>query len=157
MDEGRRRPDPPAVATERVRAAVEEAARQAPSVPLLVGGKSFGGRMTSTAQADAPLPGVGGLAFLAFPLHPPGKPGIERAAHLDGVRVPMLFLQGSRDDFARLDLLRSVLTRLGPRASLHLLEGGDHSFRVKGRKADTVLTELVEQVAQFADKLAASV
>src|SRR5712671_290697 len=123
MEHGSRRPDPPAVAAATVRAAVEAAARAAPGLPLVAGGKSFGGRMTSSAQADAALPVVIGLVFLGFPLHPPGRPGIGRAGHLDQVAVPMLFLQGTRDEFAELALLRQVVAGLGERATLHLVEG----------------------------------
>jgi hypothetical protein len=147
MEEGKKRVDTPAAAAARVREAVEEAARRAPGLPLLAGGKSFGGRMTSTAQSEAPLPGVRALAFLGFPLHAPGKPGIERAEHLDRVSVPMLFLQGTRDDFARSDLLGQVLGRLGSRAHLHPVEGGDHSFKVKGRKPAEVIAELADVIA----------
>lgn len=148
-----RRPDPPAVAVQRVREAVAEAAEAAPGVPLLAGGKSFGGRMTSTAQAEEPLPGVRGLAFLGFPLHPPGKPGTARAEHLARVQVPMLFLQGTRDEFAQLDLLRPVLQGLGARASLRLIEGGDHSFKVPkgaGRTPEHVMAQLVEEIVRWA-------
>jgi uncharacterized protein len=137
MEQRARRPDPPAVAEATVRAAVEEAARVAPGLPLVAGGKSFGGRMTSSAQANAPLRGVTGLVFLGFPLHPPGRPGITRADHLERVAVPMLFLQGTRDEFADLTLLRQVVTRLGKRATLHLFEGGDHSFKVLKRSGKT--------------------
>ena len=153
MERGARRPDPPAVAEATVRAAVAEAARVAPNLPLVAGGKSFGGRMTSSAQARAPLPGVAGLVFLGFPLHPPGRPGVTRAAHLEQVTVPMLFLQGTRDDFAELELLRQVVTPLRERATLHLIEGGDHSFKVpkrSGRTADDVLGELVEALDDWA-------
>ena len=138
MERRARRPDLPAVAVATVRAAVVEAARAAPGLPIVAGGKSFGGRMTSTAQAEAALPGVVGLAFLGFPLHPPGRPGISRAEHLDRVHVPMLFLQGTRDEFAELALLREVVSRLGERATLHLLDGGDHSFKVLKRTGRTV-------------------
>src|SRR3954452_11717995 len=113
MEKGGKRPDSPAVAHAAVRAAVAEAARRCPGLPLLAGGKSFGGRMTSQAQAIAPLPGVRGLVFLGFPLHPPGKPSTERAEHLADVAIPMLFLQGSRDEFAELALLDPVITGLG--------------------------------------------
>jgi predicted alpha/beta-hydrolase family hydrolase len=152
MEQGARRPDPPAVAEAAVRAAVEEAARVAPRLPLVAGGKSFGGRMTSSAQASAPLPGVAGLVFLGFPLHPPGRPGITRADHLDRVAVPTLFLQGTRDDFADLTLLRQVVARLGTRATLHLIEGGDHSFKVlkrTGRTEADVMGELVGAVEEW--------
>jgi len=155
MEAGRPRPDRPDVATARVREAVAEAARQAPGLPLLAGGKSFGGRMTSTAQADAPLPGVRGLAFFGFPLHAPKRPSQERSAHLDNVRVPMLFLQGTRDDLADLGLIREVAARLGERAALHVVEDGNHSFDVRkrstGRTRADVLAELADAVARFAD------
>jgi uncharacterized protein len=148
------RPDPPAVAAARVREAVGEAARAAPGVPLLAGGKSFGGRMTSTAQAEEPLPGVRGLVFLGFPLHPPGRPGTSRGDHLSQVRIPMLFLQGTRDEFAGLDLLRPVVDGLGDRATLHLIDDGDHSFKVRkkqtGRSEAEVLTELASAIATWA-------
>ena len=149
MEERKRRPDLPAVAEERVRAAVVEAARAAPGLPLLAGGKSFGGRMTSSAQATAPLSGVRGLVFFGFPLHPPGRPGTKRADHLDAVRIPMLFLQGTRDDFADLALLEPVCRRLDARATLHIVEGADHSFRVPkraGRTDAAILAELVQTV-----------
>jgi predicted alpha/beta-hydrolase family hydrolase len=152
MEQRGRRPDPPAVAEAAVRAAVQEAARVVPGLPLLAGGKSFGGRMTSSAQATAPLPGVVGLVFLGFPLHPPGRPGITRAEHLDRVAVPMLFLQGTRDDFADLALLRRVVARLGTRATLHVIEGGDHSFKVlkrSGRTEADVMGELVAAVEEW--------
>ena len=152
MERGSKRPDTPAVAKARVREAVEEAARCASGLPLFAGGKSFGGRMTSQAQAEAALPGVAGLVFLGFPLHAPGKPSDERAAHLDRVKVPMLFLQGSRDDFAQLDLLRPLVTRLGKRATLELFEDADHSFHVPartGRKDADVMEELLEKAARW--------
>ena len=152
MEKRSNRPDSPAVATATVRAAVLRASELAPGVPLIAGGKSFGGRMTSTAQSEAPLPGVTGLAFLGFPLHPPGKPGTTRAAHLDAVRVPMLFLQGTRDEFAQLDLLRGVCGRLGDRARLHLIDGADHSFHVlkkTGRTDAGVMAELLDVMAQW--------
>ena len=156
MEKGSKRPDPPAVAQAAVRAAVAEAGRRCPGLPLIAGGKSFGGRMTSTAQAEAPLPGVRGLLFLGFPLHPPGRPDDKRAEHLAQVRVPMLFLQGDRDEFADLTLLRPVVQRLGERATLHLVEGGDHSFHVlkrSGRTDADVMTELVATVDRWATKL----
>src|SRR5262245_19688848 len=133
MERRARRPDLPAVAVAPVRAAVGEAGRAAPGLPIVAGGKSFGGRMTSTAQAEAPIGDVRGLAFIGFPVHPPGKPGLSRADHLDRVQVPMLFLQGTRDEFAELALLQQVTGRLGTRATLHLVEGGDHSFKVPKR------------------------
>lgn len=152
MEKKSRRPDPPAVAMARVREAVLEAAREAPGVPLIAGGKSFGGRMTSTAQSAEPLDGVRGLVFLGFPLHPPGKRGAERAEHLAKVGVPMLFLQGTRDDFADLALLRPVVGRLGDRATLHLVDGADHSFRLpksSGRTASEVLEELAQAIENW--------
>ena len=130
MERGAKRPDPPTLAQATVRAAVAEAARLAPALPLLAGGKSFGGRMTSQAQAASPLPGVRGLAFLGFPLHPAGRPSDARAEHLFEVEVPMLFLQGSRDKLADLELLQRLIARLGERASLRLMQDADHSFRV---------------------------
>src|SRR2546426_3109845 len=151
-EQGARRPDPPAVAAAAVRAAVVEAARVAPGLPLVAGGKSFGGRMTSTAQAEEPLPGVQGLVFLGFPLHPPGRPGDSRAEHLARVQIPMLFVQGTRDDFADLKLLRPLVKRLGERATLHLVEGGDHSFHVlkrSGRTDADVMAELVETIVAW--------
>ena len=150
MEKGGGRPDPPAVAAARVREAVAEAARVAPGLPLFAGGKSFGGRMTSTAAAESPLPGVRGLVFLGFPLHPPGQPGIGRAEHLDRVTVPMLFLQGTRDTFAQLPLLEPVIARLKPRATLHLIDGGDHSFKVpksSGRTPEDVMNDLADTIA----------
>src|SRR5947209_15096969 len=156
MEQRGRRPDPPAVAAATVRAAVIEAARVAPGLPLVAGGKSFGGRMTSTAQAEQPLPGVRGLVFLGFPLHPPGRPGDARAEHLTRVQIPMLFLQGTRDDFADLKLLRPVVQRLGERATLHLVDGGDHSFKFlksAGRTADQVMTELAATIGGWATSL----
>jgi len=152
MEQRVRRPDTPAVAAATVRAAVIEAARVAPGLTLVAGGKSFGGRMTSTAQAEAPLPGVRGLVFLGFPLHPPGRPSDSRAEHLAQVQIPMLFLQGDRDDFADLKRLKPVVTRLGERATLHLAEGGDHSFHVlkrSGRTDAEVMAELVETIVAW--------
>jgi len=152
MEQRKGRPDPPAVAETRVREAVQEAARVAPGLPLFAGGKSFGGRMTSQAQAHEPLPGVRGLVFLGFPLHPPGRPGTARAEHLDDVQIPMLFLQGTRDDFAGLDLLRPVVARLDMRATLHLVEGGDHSFKVlkkTGRTDVAVMEDLADTIASW--------
>jgi len=150
MEKHERRPDLPAVAAARVREAVAAAAERAPGLPLFAGGKSFGGRMTSTAAAEAPLPGVQGLVFLGFPLHPPGRPGTSRAEHLDRVTVPMLFLQGTRDQFAQLLLLEPVIERLRPRATLHLIDGGDHSFKVPkstGRTAEDVMNDLADTIA----------
>jgi predicted alpha/beta-hydrolase family hydrolase len=133
MEQRARRPDPPKLAHATVRAAVAAAAKLAPALPLVAGGKSFGGRMTSQAQAASPLPGVRGLAFLGFPLHPAGRPSDERGEHLFAVEVPMLFLQGSRDKLAELGLLSRLIERLGERASLRLIQDADHSFRVSAR------------------------
>jgi predicted alpha/beta-hydrolase family hydrolase len=150
MERGQNRTDPAAVAEGTVRAAVEAAQAQAPGLPLIAGGKSFGGRMTSHAQAKIPLPGVRGLAFLGFPLHAPGKPSESRAKHLADVAVPMLFLQGTRDPLADLTLMRRVTDGLGARATLHVVEGGDHSFKVlkrSGRSDGEVLDELAATIA----------
>jgi uncharacterized protein len=154
MEERRRVPDAPAVLTATVRAAVRAAAKAAPGLPLLAGGKSMGGRMTSQAAAESPLDGVRGLVFFGFPLHPPGRPGTKRADHLAKVTAPMLFLQGTRDTFADLKLLRPVCARLGSRATLHVIETADHSFHVlksSGRTDEQVLRELAETVASWAD------
>lgn len=156
MENRGRRPDPPAVAMATVRAAVEAAGRLAPELTLIAGGKSFGGRMTSTAQAQQPLPGVRGLVFLGFPLHPPGRPGAERAEHLAQVQVPMLFLQGTRDEFADSTLLGAVIERLGERAELHQVDGGDHSFRVprkSGRSDAQVMDELARAIVRWSGAL----
>jgi predicted alpha/beta-hydrolase family hydrolase len=147
MEKGSRRPDPPAVAHATVRAAVAEAGRSCPGLPLIAGGKSFGGRMTSQAQAIAPLAGVRGLAFLGFPLHPAGKPSSDRAKHLAEVRVPMLFMQGTRDTLAEVTLIEPVVTSLGPSASLHLVRDADHSFHVlarSGRNDREVMKEILD-------------
>ena len=152
MEKGSKRPDGPKVAHATVRAAVLEAARQTPGVPLFAGGKSFGGRMTSQAQAVSPLPGVRGLVFLGFPLHPPGQPGEERAKHLFDVEIPMLFLQGTRDEFAQMDLLEPLCKRLGARVTLRLFAEADHSFHVlarSGRKDGEVRRELLDAAAEW--------
>jgi uncharacterized protein len=146
MERGSKRPDPPALCHATIRAAVAEAARAAPGLRLVAGGRSFGGRMTSQAQALAPLPGVAGLAFLAFPLHPAGRPAQERAEHLSQVKIPMLFLQGTRDELASLELLEPMVQRLGARATLKLLREADHSFHVRassGRRDPEVRQELI--------------
>jgi uncharacterized protein len=156
MESGSRRPDPPALCHATVRAAVAEAARLAPGQRLLAGGRSFGGRMTSQAQALAPLPGVMGLAFFAFPLHPAGRPSQERADHLSNVHVPMLFLQGTRDELATLELLQPVVQRLGARATLKLLQDADHSFHVRatsGRRDPDVRQEAVLALLDWIAKL----
>lgn len=152
MEKGSKRPDTPAVAQAAVRAAVAEAARRCPGLPRIAGGKSFGGRMTSQAQATAPLAGVRGLAFVGFPLHPAGKPSEERARHLDDIRIPMLFLQGTRDNLAELPLLQHVTQALGPRASLIVFEQADHSFHVparSGRNDRDVMRELLDALAAW--------
>jgi uncharacterized protein len=156
MEERRRVPDTPAVLTATVAAAVRTAAKAAPGLPLLAGGKSMGGRMTSQAAAESPLDGVRGLAFFGFPLHPPGRPGTKRADHLAKVTVPMLFLQGTRDTFADLKLLRPVFAKLGSRATLHLIETADHSFHMlksSGRTDAEVLRELAETTVSWAERL----
>lgn len=152
MEKRSGRPDPPAVAQARVREAVIDAALVAPGLPVFAGGKSFGGRMTSQAQAHEPLPGVHGLAFLGFPLHPPGRPGTSRAEHLSAVHVPMLFLQGTRDEFAGLDLLHPIVKTLGTSVTLHIVEGGDHSFKVlkrTGRDETDVMNELADTITAW--------
>lgn len=152
MQRGSRRPDPPATCHATVRAAVSFANELRPALPLIAGGKSFGGRMTSQAQALEALPGVHGLAFLGFPLHPPRKPSDARARHLDDVKVPMLFLQGTRDELASLDLLQALVRSLGSRATLHLAEGADHSFHVparSGRNDAGVRGELLKALAEW--------
>jgi predicted alpha/beta-hydrolase family hydrolase len=152
MERRAKRPDPPALAQATVRAAVAKAARRLPDFAIIAGGKSFGGRMTSQAQAAAALPGVRGLAFLGFPLHPAGKPSDERARHLSDVRVPMLFLQGSRDALAGLTLLRPVIEQLGDRASLRVFEEADHSFHVparSGRRDADVRREMLDALATW--------
>lgn len=137
MEAGKGRVDGPAVAEATVRAAVGAASALVSGVPIIAGGKSFGGRMTSQAQAAEPIPGVRGLAFLGFPLHPPNNPGTSRAEHLQNVHVPMLFLQGTRDQFARLDLLEPLVTSLGEGARLVLTKDGDHSFNVRRASGQT--------------------
>jgi predicted alpha/beta-hydrolase family hydrolase len=151
MEAGGGRPDPPRVAHATVRAAVAEAARLAPGLPLIAGGRSFGSRMTSQAQAASPLPDVRGLVFFAFPLHPPKQVSAERAAHLGGVHIPMLFLQGSRDAMANPDELQLLIERLGARATLKTLEHADHSFHVPARSGRTDGALLDEALDVFAD------
>ena len=156
MEQKSRRPDPPALCHATVRAAVAEGARLAPDLPLIAAGRSFGGRMTSQAQAQAPLQGVRGLVFLAFPLHPAGRPATDRAAHLQEVRIPMLFVQGSRDELAELALLRPVVEQLGSRANLCVLQEADHSFHVparSGRKEADVREEALQAVCAWLDPL----
>ena len=153
MEQRRRVPDSPAVLTATVRAAVHAAAGLAPRLPLIAGGKSMGGRMTSQAAALQPLDGVRGLVFFGFPLHPPNKPGTKRAEHLKHVTVPMLFLQGTRDTLADLKLLKPICEDLGSRATLHIIETADHSFHMlkKSGKTDAeALRELAQTTASWA-------
>jgi predicted alpha/beta-hydrolase family hydrolase len=157
MENGSKRPDSPGIAHAAVRAAVAQAARICPGLPLIAGGKSFGGRMTSQAQALAPLPNVNGLAFFAFPLHPAGKPSDERAAHLLDIQIPMLFLQGTLDKLADPRLLRPVVERLGARATLHPVDQADHAFHVlvrSGRNDAEVMREILDAFAAWAGKIA---
>jgi len=137
MEKGSKRPDSPKIAHAAVRAAAAEAMKLAADLPLFAGGRSFGGRMTSQAQADSPLPGVRGLAFLGFPLHPAGKPGIERSEHLSRIEVPMLFLSGARDALAEMDLLKGVVAGLGDLATLHVVVDADHSLKVPAKSGRT--------------------
>jgi hypothetical protein len=154
MEQQRRVPDTPAVLTATVRAAVRAAAGAAPELPLLAGGKSLGGRMTSTAAAREPLEGVCGIVFFGFPLHPPNRPGTKRAEHLARVGVPMLFLQGTRDALANLDLLRPVCEGLESRATLRVIAEADHSFHVlkrSGKNDAAIVRELAQAVASWAE------
>ena len=151
MEKGSKRVDPPTLAHAAVRAAAAEAAKLAPDLPLFAGGRSFGGRMTSQAQADSPLPGVRGLVFLAFPLHPAGKPGIERAEHLSRVQVPMLFVSGERDALAETHLLKPMVAGLGDRATLHLVAHADHSFKVPARSGRTAAEAEAEALDAMAE------
>jgi len=154
MERGSKRPDPPKLAQAAVRAAVAAATHAQPKLPLIAGGKSFGGRMTSQAQAADPLPGVRGLAFLGFPLHPAGQPSQDRAKHLFDVKVPMLFLQGTRDTLAALDQLEPLCKALGRRATLKLFADADHSFHVPartGRKDAEVRGEVLDALAAWID------
>jgi predicted alpha/beta-hydrolase family hydrolase len=159
MEKGSKRPDPPALAHATVRAAVAEAGRRCVGLTLIAGGKSFGGRMTSQAQAVTPLAGVEGLAFLGFPLHPAGKPSSDRAKHLAEIHVPMLFIQGTRDSLAEWTLLEPVVKRLGPSASLFRVEAADHSFHVparSGRRDSEVLSGILDTLAAWIGAIAAS-
>jgi predicted alpha/beta-hydrolase family hydrolase len=152
MEQGGKRPDSPPVAQAAIRAAVAEAARRLPGVPLFAGGKSFGGRMTSQAQALEPLPGAIGLAFVGFPLHQPGKPSTDRAEHLGGIHVPLLFLQGTRDLLADISLMRQTTRKLGALATLHTVPDADHGFHVPARTGRTdgqVVEELAEAMARW--------
>jgi predicted alpha/beta-hydrolase family hydrolase len=156
MERGAKRPDSPPLAQATVRAAVAAAARSLPDLPLIAGGKSFGGRMTSQAQAKAPLPGVRGLAFLGFPLHPANRPSRDRAEHLFDVHLPMLFLQGTRDALAALDQIEPVCEKLGERATLMLFENADHSFHVPARSGRTdaqLRGEILDALASWIDRV----
>ena len=158
MERGGRRPDPPQLAQATVRAAVATAAEALPKMPLIAGGKSFGGRMTSQAQAKAPLQGARGLAFIGFPLHPSGRPSQDRAKHLFDVHVPMLFLQGTRDALAALDRLEPLCDALGARATLKLLADADHSFHAPARSGRTdpqVRGEMLDALAAWIDRIVA--
>ena len=159
MERGSKRPDAPKLAHAAVRAAVAEAERQLPGLPLFAGGKSFGGRMTSQAQALSPLPGVRGLVFVGFPLHPAGQPSDERAKHLEEVALPMLFLQGTRDELADLALLQALLLRLGERATLALFDDADHAFHLRARSGRTdaqTLEAMLDAMLVWATPAAAS-
>ena len=159
MEQGSKRPDTPKLCHATVRAAMQEAAHLVPELPLFAGGKSFGGRMTSQAQAALPLLGLRGLVFLGFPLHPPGKPSDERAKHLFDVQIPMLFLQGTRDEFADLQLLEPLCQQLGNRTTLKLFPDADHSFHVparSGRKDAEVRAELLDVMANWIKSVTAS-
>ena len=156
MEQHRRAPDPPSILAATVAAAVHAAKEAAPGLPLLAGGKSMGGRMTSQAAAQYPLDGVKGLVFFGFPLHPPDRPGTKRAEHLAKVTIPMLFLQGTRDTFADLNLLRPICAKLGERATLHIIESADHSFHVlkSSKRTDAdILRELAETTASWAETM----
>ena len=151
MKKGSKRPDAPKVAHAAIRAAAAKAAELASDLPLFAGGRSFGGRMTSQAQSIEPLPGVRGLAFLGFPLHPAGKPGIERAKHLSNLVVPTLFVTGSKDALADMDLLRPVVGRLGERATLYVVEHADHSFKTAAKSGKTSAQAEAEALDALSD------
>ena len=156
MERGSKRPDAPKLAHAAVRAAVAEMSRLAPDLALIAGGKSFGGRMTSQAQAASPLPGVRGIAFLGFPLHAPGRPSDERGKHLFDVQIPMLFMQGAHDEFANLELLQPLVKQLGARATLKLFPDADHSFHVPartGRKDTDVRAEMLDVLVGWIDMI----
>ena len=158
MERGSRRPDSPRIAQAAVRAAIGETRRLAPRLPMFAGGKSFGGRMTSQAEAEAPLAGISGIAFLGFPLHPPGNPSDGRGDHLADVDVPMLFLQGTRDEFADLALLKPLVKRLGAGATLCLFDEANHSFHVPartGRKDADVRGDLADALVAWTDAVIA--
>ncbi|HET6463736.1 MAG TPA: alpha/beta family hydrolase [Candidatus Krumholzibacteria bacterium] len=153
-EEERHRPDTPALLEATVRAAVARAVEE--ELPIFAGGKSMGGRMTTQAQASEPLEGVRGLVLLGFPLHPPGRPGVTRSKHLDAVTIPMLFIQGTRDELANMELMHEVSSSLGSRASLHVIDGGDHSFKVlkrSGRDETAVMQEIRDTMTRFMNNL----
>lgn len=156
MERGSKRPDSPALAQATVHAAVDAAAAKLPGLPLIAGGKSFGGRMTSGAQSKRPLPGVRGLCFFGFPLHAAGKPSAERGAHLSNVTIPMLFLQGTRDALAETSLIEQLTASLGKRATLHLVDDADHSFHVRkksGRNDAQVMEDLLDTMAAWTARI----
>ena len=156
MEKGSKRPDTPAVAHAAIRLAVADARRRCRGMPIIAGGKSFGGRMTSQAQAEDPIEDVRGLAFVGFPLHPTGKPSITRAEHLAGIRIPMLFIQGTRDKLAEPVLLRQVCKGLRSRATSHLIDGADHGFHIlarSGRTDQDVVAEIALTISQWVERL----
>jgi predicted alpha/beta-hydrolase family hydrolase len=156
MEKGKTGPDPQPILKKTIRSAIETASKLADDLPLLAGGKSLGGRMTSMAAAENPLPNVTGLVFFGFPLHALGRPTTERAEHLNDVNIPMLFLQGTKDDLANLELFKPICRKLGNKATLHIVEGGDHSFHLPkstGRTDEQVVDELAQVVSQWATKL----
>jgi predicted alpha/beta-hydrolase family hydrolase len=158
MERRSRRPDSPRIAQAAVRAAVAKAASLAAGLPLIAGGKSFGGRMTSQAQAESPLPSVRGIAFLGFPLHAAGRPSDERGKHLFDVHVPMLFLQGTRDNLADLKQLQPLIERLGSRATLKVFADADHSFRVPartGRRDEDIMREMLDVLVDWMSTIGA--
>jgi len=158
MERASRRPDPPRVAHAAVRAAVAQAKRRLGALPLFAGGKSFGGRMTSQAQAESPLAGVAGLVFLGFPLHPAGRPADERGEHLARVACPMLFVQGSRDELADVGLITALAARLGARATIAMFDDADHSFHVRARSGSNdaqVLEHLLDTVVEWMARVVA--
>ena len=152
MEAGRRAPDPPRVLEQTVRSAIATAHEQAPDLPLIAGGKSMGGRISSHIAADNPPPELKGLVFLGYPLHAAKQPAVKRAEHLSRIRIPMLFLQGTRDDLADLTLLTPIVTQIGPSATMHIVEGGNHSFKVlkqSGRTDDEVMAELADTIVTW--------
>jgi predicted alpha/beta-hydrolase family hydrolase len=156
MEAGRRAPDPPRVLEETVRAAIAAAHEQAPDLPLIAGGKSMGGRISSHVAADNPPPELKGLVFLGYPLHAAKQPAVKHAEHLSRIRIPMLFLQGTRDDLADLTLLTPIVEQLGPSATVHIVEGGNHSFKVlqrSGRTDDEVMAEIADAIDAWASEL----